>query len=225
MIHEYKTGRSICGFIEFLSWVAIIIAAIALVVALTASSSSRGGALALAGLIPSAVVAFFGLICVLFVQMARAAMDGSVAAQKSVIQAQKHHEETLSAMRSYASRVASGDPAARPSLAEAAEAQADNASQPDEAVGEFSGRSKTTHPNQSQVIRYNGHNIMHDGSRFRVHGIGFDDLEKARAHINSIAVKVEPAKPAEDPSRLEPAKRPEPTKRLEPVVTVPKGLG
>jgi len=204
MIHEYKTGRSVCGFVEFCAWAGVVIAAIMVLAAFGASSRGGSYTLALAGVVPALTVLIFCFILVVLTQMARACMDGSVAAQKNVIEAKKHHDEMLRALRSYATRSPATEAAPQPSLAQAAQHV-----QKDQPVGRPAhGAVTTTAVQKPGVIEHSGHKIVPDGDRYRVHGIGFADLEKAKAHIDSIAVKPEP----------------EPVERREPVVAIPKGL-
>lgn len=93
MIHDYKTARSVCGFVEFCAWAAVLVAALLALLAIGTASSSRGGSFALAGLVPAFSLALAAFIVIVMVQMARATMDGSVAAQENVIQSKSQHAE------------------------------------------------------------------------------------------------------------------------------------
>ncbi|MEL7445489.1 MAG: hypothetical protein AAGK02_06715 [Pseudomonadota bacterium] len=104
MIHEYKTGRSVCGFVEFCAWTGVVIAAFTVLAALGTSTRGGGYTLALAGVVPALTLLIFSFILVVLTQMARATMDGSVAAQKNVIQSNKQHDEMMRALRSHVNR-------------------------------------------------------------------------------------------------------------------------
>lgn len=109
MIHEYKTGRSVCGFIEFCAWAGVVVSAIMILAALGTSTRGGGYQFALAGIVPALLLLIFSFVLVVMVQMARATMDGSVAAQKGVVQGNKQHDELLQALRSYAARASTTD--------------------------------------------------------------------------------------------------------------------
>ena len=205
MIHEYRTGRSVCGFVEFCAWAGVVVAAIMVLAALGTSTRGGGYTFALAGVVPALTLLIFSFILVVLTQMARACMDGSVAAQKNVIQNQKHHEETIRALRSYASRSPSGDAQAagpKPSLADAVAKGADEPVKTSTATA-----ATTTAPKAPTVTEYKGHQIHHEGTKLRVEGVNFSTLESAKTHIDRLVGEV--------PG----------TGRREPVLSAPKGLG
>lgn len=194
MIHEYKTGRSVCGFVEFCAWAGVVIAGIMILAAFGAASKDDGSILALAGVVPALTLLIFSFVLVILTQMARATMDGSVASQKAVIQSQKHHDEVLKALRSYATRGNHSDAAAQLSLVDTTTAK--EKIQPVAQVGSA----------QSGHIEYEGHQIHRVGTKLSVEGRNFSTIEGAKNHIDQLLGK-------------EPIKG-----RQEPILTAPKGL-
>ena len=61
MIHEYKTGRSVCGFIEFCAWAGVIVSAIMILAALGTSTRGGGYQFALAGVVPALLLLIFSV--------------------------------------------------------------------------------------------------------------------------------------------------------------------
>lgn len=113
MIHEYHTGRALCSFLEFLAWIALAVVVVLVVGNMVAAS--KGGIDALFAFWAAAPLLIGLVVClllILFIQLIRAGMDASVAAQKRVIQAEKHHEELLRSLK-----LLSSDPAALSELA------------------------------------------------------------------------------------------------------------
>ena len=104
MIHEYQAGRAVCGFVEFVAWIGVVVSGIAMLISLGTSFSIRGGSIALLAIIPTMTALFLCFFVIVTVQMARASMDGSVAAQISVRDSTKQHQEILAALRSYGER-------------------------------------------------------------------------------------------------------------------------
>lgn len=104
MNHEYQTGRSVCGFVEFIAWIGVVVGGLLFITSIGTAFSSRDGILALLGVAPALTLLMIALLIVILVQMARAGMDGSVAAQKNFIQNEKQHAELLGVLRSYSER-------------------------------------------------------------------------------------------------------------------------
>ena len=178
-MHEYKTARSVCGFVEFCAWAGVVVAILIALMAI-AAGSSRGGGVALVALVPAFSLALASFIVIVMVQMARASMDNSVTAQKQLMQSNTQHQEMLTAIRSLSGRasgVSSSDtlgtvaPDGNPVTATSAEA--------------------------NSVEMYKGHKLVTENGQHRVHGRPFPSLEKARAHIDSIAVNDAPTTPRE----------------------------
>ena len=179
MIHEYKTGRTVCGFAEFLAWLVVIVSVLMILGALGTASKGGGYELALAALLPALIVLIVGIILVVLIQIARAAMDSSVAAQKNVIQTRKHHEEMMRAMRSYSDKspaVPTRSPALSPESPEQARESSEGAAAKP-SIGDLPA---------AQSLRYNGKTITHSRGQYRVFGIPHASLEAAKAYIDSL---------------------------------------
>ena len=179
MIHEYKTGRTVCGFAEFGAWLAVIISVLMILAALGTASKGGGYEFALAALLPAFIVLIVGFILIILTQMARASMDSSVAAQKNVIQTQKHHEEMMRAMRSYSDK-SPAVPTSSPALSPESPEQAH------EAPGDAVAKPTVTDVPRAKDIRYNGKLITEFGGQYRVFGIPHDTLEAAKAYIDGL---------------------------------------
>ena len=102
-MHEYKTARSVCGFVEFCAWAGVVVAVLIVLMAI-AASSSRDSTIALVALVPAFSLALASFIVIVMVQMARASMDNSVTAQKQLMQSNTQHQEMLTAIRSLSGR-------------------------------------------------------------------------------------------------------------------------
>lgn len=204
MIHEYKTARSVCGFVEFGAWLGVIVSVILILVAIGTATKGGGYEFALAGLVPALIVLIFSFILVILVQMARATMDGSVAAQKSVIQAQKHHEEMLRSLKD-----AGGKSAGTPSASSPR-----STNEKTTAVGSTNDKGNSSpEPTlaslpAAETLRHNGTSITVLNDEFRVFGIPHKSLEEAKAYIDG----------------LDGQPRQENSGRREPTLAAPKGL-
>lgn len=172
MIHDYKTARSICSFVEFCGWAGVVVSGFIALAAIGTASSMRGGSLALVGLVPALELAIACFIVIVVVQMARATMDGSVAAQKNVIQNQKQHEELLRTIMSYGTRNRHGDQnQGGASLLDAG-----------------TRRPSSNVSRRRNSLEYKGQLIIEDDQSYRVHGISFATLDLAQRHIDNNTV-------------------------------------
>ena len=197
MIHEYRTGRSVCGFVEFGAWLGVIASVIMIITALATATRGGGYEFALAGLVPALLVLIFSFILVVLVQMARATMDGSVAAQKNVIQSNKQHEEMMRALRSYSSRAPAHNafsPELKPSLADAVPYDGDRPSMTgfetpvDTYQDDLAPALKVTAIGPDQ-LEYKGQTIHKDDGKFRVGELRFADLDRAKKHIERVELE------------------------------------
>ena len=175
MIHEYKTGRAICGFVEFIAWIFLAIAVIVLLVSLGKIQSSSGVSAIFA---VQAISSILGcLLILLIVQMSRAAMDGSVASQTMVMESRRHHTEMISAVRQISAVSQSADGGQS--------YQSRTRDQSSEAAV-----SQNSHEVPSAVStpfqKYNGFKIYVEGSGFRVGNQSMNSRDEAQEHIDEM---------------------------------------
>ncbi len=79
-MHEYRTARTIFGFMEFVSWALVIIGVIVFLAGMSGGASmSRGfggsSLGALTGALPGIFLTIVGIMCVMLVQVGRATVD------------------------------------------------------------------------------------------------------------------------------------------------------
>lgn len=184
MIHEYKTARSICGFVEFIAWAGVVIAAILVIMAIGTASSARGGSFALVALLPALWLALGSFLIIIIVQMTRATMDGSVAAQKNVIQGQKQHEELMRSLKDLAGRP-TGFSQSEPHRATQHKETSETPDSKDR--GQLAARIPTSE-NQpaTETMRHNGMSITVMNGEYRVFGIPHKTLDEAKAYIDGL---------------------------------------
>ncbi len=73
-MHEYKTARSIFGFMEFCSW-ALVVVGVIVFLAGFAGGRALAGAAGMVGALPGLLMVFVGILSVMLVQIGRAAVD------------------------------------------------------------------------------------------------------------------------------------------------------
>lgn len=170
MIHEYKTGRSVCGFVEFIAWVGVIAAGIALLVALGTAFDGKEGVFALLAVLPAFSALLSCFLMIVIVQMARAAMDASVASQKMLVESREHHREVMTAMRR------GPDPtSASRSIAEKAQRPEQN--EPAQI------RSQVHAGPDAKYQIFQGFRIYHDDNGYRVGGQTCRSIEEAHTLV------------------------------------------
>lgn len=74
-MHEYRTARTIFGFMEFGSWCMVVGGAIMTLAGMAGGGSLLGSGGGLLGAIPGLIIIFFGIFGVMMVQIGRAAVD------------------------------------------------------------------------------------------------------------------------------------------------------
>lgn len=209
MIHEYKTTRSICGFVEFLAWLGVGLCVISLLITFGTMVSVEDGVLAIIALGPTLLALLICLMVVIIVQSSRALLDNSVASQKAVIQSAKQHEEL---MRSFKTLVLH-----QTSLSERISRAGGGAGAA--AVASRAGAVTTAATGDgSGQLEYRGHVIQRDGNKLRVGDRRFAALDHAHAYLDELL--------GDGPSIGVPAiPTAAPEERREPVLTRPAGLG
>ena len=193
MIHEYKTARSVCGFVEFCAWAGVIFCVIAILISIGTSASVRGGSLALVAVVPIFIGLMLCFFVIVNVQMARASMDGSVAAQITVRDSNKQHQEVLSALRSYGERAssrtsesyASGAPSTGWSDRGPGKPTKDpNRPTPTGVPIAAAAYAETKKLNNTMVIEYRGDEILETPSGSFTRNRKFEDIDDARLYLD-----------------------------------------
>lgn len=197
-MHEYRTARTIFGFVEFCIW------SLTVVGAALAYAGLAGGDIILSGggviaMMPGLAMAFYGIVGVMLVQIGRASVDTAEMTGKLLA----NSESQLRLMQTQSGSGA-GVSVAKPSLAKR----------------EHTPRPIASEQPSTEITEYKGTTIERRGSIAFVGQHRFESIAAAKRHIDSIATPVAlpiepvspPPVPVTDPNKLEHLGR-----RIEPV--------
>jgi len=200
MIHEYQTGRSVCGFVEFCAWAGVIISGLLVLASFGTASRGGGYSFALAGVVPALSTLLFSFTLIVLTQMARAAMDGSVAAQKNVIQNQKQHEEMMRSFRQLTQQTAGLSDAAKQATQNPTAEENNAASEAVEAtpssLSSLANKQETITRRSDGKLEYRGQEFESEGRKLVLGGLRFETLDQIKRHIDGKLAERELEPPA-----------------------------
>lgn len=202
-MHEYRTARTIFGFVEFCAWGTVVVGGIVILAGAAGGGGLMGRGGGILGALPGVFIVFLGILGVMLVQIGRASVD---TAEMTGQMLNISKEQLRLAKAPQVAPKASPQP--KPSLAKPTSAPAPAREQ------------SSSQPSGANVTEYQGKSIeQRDGLVF-VGEHCFGSIAAAKRHIDSIATPValpiEPVSPAPvavtDPNKLEHLGR-----RIEPV--------
>lgn len=187
-MHEYKTARSIFGFIEFCAWSVVVIGVVATLAGMAGGNliGSSGGVW---GAIPGLAVVFIGLASVMMVQIGRATIDTAQMTGK-LLQNSNEELRLLKALpgdgnlqAGYATR----DPAV--SILESQSNSTPAASEPSQELEESNLQSERNILKKRVEISgsctHNGYEITVAGEGFQISGTWFETVDQAIDYIEN----------------------------------------
>lgn len=192
-MHEYKTARSIFGFIEFCAWSVVVIGVIATSAGMAGGSllGSGGG---IWGALPGLAVLFIGLVSVMMVQIGRATIDTAQMTGKLL-------ENSTESLRILQMQSAPASPATATNAAAAKPAQASavhdrsRSSVPDpkpkqiaQPIPAPAKPAPPPEPPQPKAIEHLGKRIDPFENGWKVGGIHFETVDQAKAFIDETAL-------------------------------------
>lgn len=74
-MHEYRTARSIFGFMEFGAWACVVLGVITALVGMAGGGRMLGGGGGILAALPGLLIVFIGIFAVMMVQIGRATVD------------------------------------------------------------------------------------------------------------------------------------------------------
>lgn len=200
-MHEYRTARTIFGFMEFVSWALVVIGVIVFLAGMSGGASmsrSFGGSSlgALTGALPGIFLTIVGIMCVMLVQVGRATVDTAEMTGKLL----KNSNEELKLLKSQGARVA---PDARP-----AGAAKTGPSRDSPASHEASNLGETN----PSVVKHRGQRIDVAVDGVFVGRERFASIDDAKVHIDRMPpAPGSPVAPKSLGERIEPTMSSEPS--------------
>ena len=195
-MRSYETSRTLFGILEFICWAAIVIGGIMLVVGISAPTNARYGIGPQAVFaVPGLILPLAGLMGVVLVQTARAAVDTAeltgqiLHVSRDQLEVSKQSLRQSEALEKGFEALKSARPLESPKADFAAMQPTANNS--DGAVGLPSfgtGRTNGTSPTDTTVedYEYRNRQILRRGGSFLIDGKQFETLTLAKAHIDSM---------------------------------------
>ena len=196
-MRSYETSRTLFGTLEFLCWAAIVVGGIMLVLGISALADARDGIGPQAFLaLPGFILPVAGLIGVVLVQTARAAVDTAeltgqiLRVSRDQLEVSKQSLRQSEALEKGFEALKSSRPMEAPK-ADFATMQAAMAGSADAASGFSSARSvppPATSPEAPsvEILDYSGRQIFRRAGKFLIDGKEFDALALAQGYIDGL---------------------------------------
>ncbi|MDF2233142.1 hypothetical protein P2H44_11325 [Albimonas sp. CAU 1670] len=186
MGRDYTTARTVLGFLEIISWVALLLGA--LIALAGGSSASRGfgsmsGLAGMYAIMPGIALAFLGLLGAAICQAFRAVVDQAQTTDRLLDVAQ----EQLRLLKAAPSFAQAGSIPLEPN-AGARHAEATNGKTPAKQPTLGGGEA---HPVLQSAIEYRGHTIAPMGNGVLVEKQYFASLPDAKQHVDRLLGTVE----------------------------------
>lgn len=182
-MHEYKTARTIFGFMEFLSWAVVVIGVIAAFALANAGGSRFGGMMsggaAFGAAMPGIILAIFGLFGVMYVQTGRATVDTAEMTGKMLKNSNEELKLLKAEKRELAERLGSAEPSVAPAKTGKTIEEATSAPEPTAAS------AKQEEPAPPHVTTYKGLSITQAGMGVSVNGQWFKSEDIAKEKIDA----------------------------------------
>ena len=178
-MRSYQTARNVFSIFEVLAWGMVIIGVLIAFGLATGISSFSGNSSILQKILvalPGLGISFFGLVGVVFVEVARATVDSAEYGQQSLKVARDHLEISRQGLMT---------PSAFPTTYEAIEKE-------DPTTKRFSFTNEESIPEpvaqDGDVIEYEGKEISVENGKFMYNGIPFKTEEMAIRYIDQLLV-------------------------------------